>query len=262
MKILGFIFLFFLSIANSFAGNLAPRAEKKIISLRADDWCPYNCDPKSDHPGFLIEIAKMILEPKGYIVDYQLMPWARARAEAGDGKIDGIVGAFYSDAPGFSFPSEALGLATNCFYTLKDSKWVFKSVSDLEHIVMGAIQGYTYDESIDNYIRKYQSDQKRVDLVHGDGILVLQNLEKLMRHRIGTFIEDKNVLHYQMNTHSKTEGVREAGCLLNQKVFIAFSPKLKIGKDLAQMLSDGFKKLRSSGQLKRILKIYGARDWY
>ena len=31
------------------------------ISLRADLWCPYTCDPQAKNPGFMIEIAKEIL---------------------------------------------------------------------------------------------------------------------------------------------------------------------------------------------------------
>ena len=29
-----------------------------VISIRADPWCPYNCDPKDERSGFMVEIAK------------------------------------------------------------------------------------------------------------------------------------------------------------------------------------------------------------
>ena len=54
-----------------------------VITLRADEWCPYNCQPKSQNPGFIIEIAETVFKKAGHTIDYQVMPWARPRSETG-----------------------------------------------------------------------------------------------------------------------------------------------------------------------------------
>ena len=73
------------------------------ITLRADIWDPYNGDPASDQPGFVIEVAKAVFEKAGYTVDYQVEGWSwdRSVEEAKKGNIDGIVGAAKSEAPDF-----------------------------------------------------------------------------------------------------------------------------------------------------------------
>jgi len=45
------------------------------VSLRADFWCPFNCEPDAARPGFMVEIAPYALGSKyGHTVDYQIMP--------------------------------------------------------------------------------------------------------------------------------------------------------------------------------------------
>lgn len=63
--------------------------EKSIgdeITLRADEWCPYNCAPDADKKGFMVDIATAVFEEAGHKVDYKLMPWARAVADTKEGK--------------------------------------------------------------------------------------------------------------------------------------------------------------------------------
>ncbi len=50
----------------------------ETITLIADEWCPYNCDPESDYPGYIVEIANAIYKVAGYQVQYQNVPWSRA----------------------------------------------------------------------------------------------------------------------------------------------------------------------------------------
>jgi polar amino acid transport system substrate-binding protein len=69
------------------------------ITVRADTWMPYNGEPNSDRPGYCIEMLKVIFEPMGYKIDYQIEPWTRATANAEAGKIDAIIGAAINDCP-------------------------------------------------------------------------------------------------------------------------------------------------------------------
>ena len=64
-------------------------AKEKII-LAADMWCPYNCEPDSKNPGFLIEMAKIIFEEHDIEIEYRLMPWSKALDAVKNGSIHAI----------------------------------------------------------------------------------------------------------------------------------------------------------------------------
>ncbi|MBT5829568.1 MAG: hypothetical protein HOH77_05165, partial [Candidatus Latescibacteria bacterium] len=56
-----------------FLATIQQSAHADEITLVADTWCPYSCDPSSDQPGILIEVAKIILEQAGHTVVYKEM---------------------------------------------------------------------------------------------------------------------------------------------------------------------------------------------
>lgn len=118
------------------------------ITLRADEWCPYNCTPNSSQIGYMIEIAKEIFESAGHQIDYQTLNWARAIEETRAGKFNGIVGAAKGDAPDFIFPTEALGVSVNAFVTGKDNSWTFTGIESLNGKTLGVIRNYSYGDTI------------------------------------------------------------------------------------------------------------------
>ena len=131
--------------------SVAPGLAGDTITLRADIWDPYNGDPASDQPGFMIEVARKVFEKAGYTVDYQVdgWTWERSLEEAKKGSIDGIVGAAKSDAEDFVFPSEALCRQRMSFLVKKGNAWRFSGVDSLSSIRLGVISGYAYDDDID-----------------------------------------------------------------------------------------------------------------
>ena len=57
------------------------------------------------------------------------------------------------------------------------------------------------------------------------------------------------------------ERVREAVCVDELMLYIAFSPQLPKAKEYARILSEGMNELRASGELQAILSQYGLTDW-
>lgn len=45
---------------------------KKKVVLGADEWCPYNCTPGSNQPGYVVELAKAIFEKRAMISNIKL----------------------------------------------------------------------------------------------------------------------------------------------------------------------------------------------
>ncbi len=230
------------------------------ISLSSDLWCPYACESNSSSPGFMVEIAKVILEGEGHKVNYTTINWARAVSETKTGKFAGIIGASRADVVGFVLPSVPTGFNSNYFWVIKDNNWSYKDVKSLSGKKIGLINSYSYGNEIDNEVQKKNPNY----------IIVSGNdaLKKLIRmtdiKRLDGFVENPNVLNYllkdmpEFKNHFKIVSKNVAN---DPDLFVAFSPSNPNSKKYAQLISDGMSNLRKSGKLKTILSKYGVSDW-
>lgn len=230
------------------------------VTLRADIWCPYNCEPHSERPGFLIEIAKSVFEKAGHTINYELLNWSRAILETRKGEYDAIIGAYRGDAPDFIFPENELAVSQICFYTKKENKWEYTGLDSLSTVTVGVINDYSYGDLLDPYIKEYERNHERVQISSGDNALE-KNFSKLIKDRITTFLEDQMVMGYFLRKNDQSDLIRKAGCLKGENVYIAFSPVNPKSKEYADLLSQGVQELRESGKLKIILDSYGVTDW-
>ena len=67
-----------------------PRAHAEQILIAADRWCPFNCEPGPELPGFMVEVAQRVFAKQGYDVKYIEMNWSRAIQEARKGNVNAI----------------------------------------------------------------------------------------------------------------------------------------------------------------------------
>ncbi len=77
----------------------------ETITLAADVWCPFNCNPGGDPPGYMVEVAKAVFEPRGHTVTYRVLPWARAVAFPGGETLPASSGHIKRTSPTSSFPT-------------------------------------------------------------------------------------------------------------------------------------------------------------
>ncbi|MGH1482399.1 MAG: substrate-binding periplasmic protein [Geminicoccales bacterium] len=232
-----------------------------VVTLRADEWCPYNCVPGSDRPGYMIEIAQEVFGRAGHQVDYQVLNWMRSIAEARNGRHTAIVGAINEEAPDFVYPSEAIGMLSDGFVVRKGTKFHYTGQDSFDGLTIGIIRGYDYHDLIDAYIKKHSSDRTRVQFTTGDDALE-QNLKKLAAGRIDVVIDDQNVLNLAIQEFGLSHLLEIAGNDgAPEPAHIAFSPADDKAAEYAMLLADGIKDLRASGRLAEILGRYGLVDW-
>lgn len=240
---------------------LAARAE--VIRLRADAWCPYNCDPGSDRPGYMIEIARAAFAAAGHTVDYRTLNWGRTIAEARAGRVDGVVGAGRTDVPDFVLPGLPLGRFVAGFAVRRGTTFAYEGPKSFEGRVLGAIVGYTYDPEIDAYLQAHLHDRARVEFTAGEGAL-RQNLLKLVNGRLDLVVEDVNVIRMTLRDAGLEDAVVVAGNLPREErdnLYIAFSPASPRAADHAALLTRGVAAMRADGRLAAILARYGLKDW-
>lgn len=232
-----------------------------VITLRADIWEPYNCDPGAAKPGFMIDVAKAIFTKAGYEVDYQAKGWTwdRSIEEARNGRIDAIVGAYHNDAPDFVFPEETFITQRMTFFVKKGNPWRYAGVDSLAKIKLGVISGYAYEESITAYVKK-NANQGMVQVINKANALEL-NIKKLVAGRIDVTIEDAAVFTTKVAALGLDGQIEEAGAVgFPDNATIAFSPARESSKKYAEILSQGLKEMRTSGALKELLDKYGLKD--
>jgi len=236
--------------------------EPHIITLRADPSCPSNCDPDSDHPGYDVELAKIIFGAAGYEVDYRLLSWSRTLVEVRNSTIDGFIAGIKEDAPDFIFPEEPAGVLVNAFAIRKGTNWKWTGPESLKGKVFGYIPDYQYFPALKSYIEAHANDPKLVQ-----GVAMMNagelNLRKLAVGRIDVTSDDMIQLQYEINQLKLSDQLEviDAGVGAPVPDYIAFGPNNPRAHKLAHLWDEGIRRLRKSGELKQILDRYGIKDW-
>lgn len=229
----------------------------RTIVIAADPWCPHNCDADSDVEGYMVDIAREILEAEGYNVEYVNLSWARALQLTREGHMDAVVGAFVTDAPDFVFPDVPLGRSQMTFFTHAENDWNYQGPDSLKDQTLLAINGYSYTEELDQYIREYRGSQGRVWILSGPAPLD-RAIQLLNQRRTDVLVEDHDVMAWALkDSMAGTSNPREAGQLNETEVYIAFSPAKPDAKELARVLTEGTHRLRKNGRIDQIMKKYG-----
>jgi len=239
-----------------------PSNDPHVITLRADPSCPSNCDPDSDHPGYDVEIAQEIYGAAGYKVDYRLLSWSRTLIEVRNGVIDGFLAGIKDDAPDFVFPEEPGGTLINAYAVRKGSHWKWTGTASLEGKILGFIPDYQYFPELKSYIDAHAKDPKAVQ-----GVAMMNanelNLRKLAVGRIDVTFDDMTVLQYLTASLKLADKLDVVDPHISAPVpnYIAFGPSNPRAHELARLWDEGIRRMRKTGELKRILDRYGIQDW-
>ncbi len=240
----------------------APAATADTISIRADEWLPYNGATSRNPAGYMIEMADAIAKANGHTIDYRTMPWKDALEATRKGDHDCVVGALKSDAEGFAFAAKPWGKSQNAFYGLNDSAWKFESLDSLSNVRLAVIEGYSYTEELDAYIAKYKADPKRIVMVKPIGRAIVNMISQVSNKRADVLIDDVNVVMNAVIKLELNDRIVQLG-VANQpnEIYVACTPANPKGKKYADMFSAGTEQLRKSGQLDAMLRKYLVPDW-
>ena len=226
------------------------------ITIVGDPWCPYNCTSQKN-PGFLVKLAKTIFEKSGHTIEYSVVPWKRAKLGIVSGFYDGIIGMAKNEDTEklYVFPTLEMAESQFCFYVAKDSQWKYIGMPSLKNERLGVINGYGYGAEgtpIANYL-KNNIDTTQVQTVSGDQPLT-QLIKMILLGRLSVIIEDSMVMEYTLAQMAYQSRLKKVGCLENvDKVHIAFSAKNPRSDRYAEILSNGIKELKNTGEYGRIV---------
>jgi polar amino acid transport system substrate-binding protein len=242
-------------VAMLIAGSAA--AQEKSVAIAADPWCPHTCSAKDVRPGYMIEVARQAFTDRGWRVTYKTAAWSRVMHDVKAGKIDGAVGALRGESAGMTLHAEPLGRQSNVFVVRADDPWTLQGLVSVKGRVVGSIKDYSYSEEIDDWLA---GGHTQVQALGGENALG-RNLQKLLSGRVDVVVEDEAVLLHTIKAGGLADKVRVAGRMPGGDLFIAFTSAEHRGARMAEVLDQGIRDMRSSGQLRRILDGYGLKDW-
>jgi len=232
--------------------------DDKTLSVVADSWCPYNCDPTSKYAGYIVEILHAVFEPAGYQIKYNKTPWTRAIQGTRNGKYDIIIGAYRSDAPDFIFPKNPVGASQNVMARRKNDPWTYRGVGSLKDQAIAIVDGYSFGEELDVYLNN--SDHNVIKL-HGEDAL-RRALNMIRGATLHGVLDDANVLSYKIVDQGLEAVIALSNPIGDKKaVFVAFAPNIATSLERAKIFDEGLMALRSSGALDKILSRYQLEDW-
>jgi len=248
--------LYLIIIALCGAATIGRSAE--TLRIRADTWMPFNGDPKSQTPGYVVELLKIIFEPRDITVDYQNQPWADALKAAGHSEIDGVIGASRIEAAQLIVPEECIAVTKIGLFVLKGNPWRYQNMGSIESVRIGAIDAYDYWEALDGYIGK--STAPKVTILKGDTPLK-DGIAKLRAGEIDIMPETISVFTWELKSEALSiSDFRIAYIHEGDDAFVAFAPNAA-GKRHAAIFDEGIRRMRANGQLAKILAKYGLDDW-
>ena len=247
------IFSFFLLIGFVCTNPLLSGAPA-VLRIRADSWMPFNGDPVGEKPGYVVELLREIFEPRGVKIDYQIMPWAAAVKAAETGEIDGIIGANRKEAAKLVVGRESIAEPKFALFVRAAASWKYESLRSLQGVKLGAIEGYNYWESLDDYLRK--APPAAIKLYSGDTPLI-GALADLSSGKIDVLVESVVVFYWAAkSTGAAAKDFRMAYSQQTDPLYVAFSATAN-GRKAAQAFDEGLRELKRNGRLAAILDKYG-----
>lgn len=215
---------------------------------------PFNGDPAAEKPGYVVEILREVFVPAGIKVDYQIAPWAGALKAAEAGEIDGIIGANKKEAAHLVTGQESIAEPKFALFVRRNSSWRYESLRSLKGMKLGAIEGYTYWDSIDGYLKKVRPPS--VTFYTGETPLV-QALADLSSGKIDVMVESVVVFYWAAKSAGRPASeFRIAYSEQSEPLYVAFSPTAE-GREFARIFDAGVRAMKTRGRYDAILEKYG-----
>lgn len=222
----------------------------QVLSIRADEWCPYNCDPSGKEKGYVIEILESMASKHQLKLDYQIMPWSRSLNEARSGKVDMVIGAVDGDREGLIF-SEPIGRDSECVFAIKGSP--IKSIEDLNQFSsIGTVIDYVYSEEVMTWIT---ANPQKIQPVGGDNPLE-SNFKKVLGGRISALLENQAVGNHYLNLNPDFNKIKSIGCLAGSLMYVAFSKSKPDSQKYVNLLNKTLIEMKKTGEFKKLLQKY------
>lgn len=237
-------------------------ASAQTLVVAADTWCPYNCEPKTSKPGYVVELLRTAYSAIGISVDYRVLPWTRALLNTKAGNIGAVIAANQKEVAEYQLiiGSEPIGMVRGCVFVPSSSSFKYRSIQDLDGLTsVGVVGGTVYQNAFGDWLGRPENRPKIHEIFADDASA--RRAVMMIRGRLDGIFEDYTEMAYVLKTNGLQSQIISAGCQNPSPLYVAFSAKHPRGQDLVAALDMEIRKMRKSGSLQVILTKYGLEDW-
>jgi len=241
------------------AFGMAAAAQADTITITADEWCPYNCTPGSDKPGYVVELAQKIYGDAGHEVKYKTMPWQRALKAGARGQVNGVIAvSFQPETEKMVLPEEPIVQYQIKAVTAKDSDWEYTGPDSLGDRRVAVLDGYNYGDA---FMKWMENNQDQIVTNRGDAALE-RSLEMVKSGRVAMTLDGQYVLRHTINQAGLSDSVEFSGTVGDSvPLYLGFSKKAGNAEEYAKLWTEGIQRMRENGTLQPILDKYQVDDW-
>ncbi len=231
------------------------------LQVASDEWCPFNCKPADDKPGYVIELLQAIFAEEG--IDYRVLPWKRAVLQIQRGETAAGIGATKdtAEAEKLQIGQESIGDISDCLFVPANSAVRYQGrADDLNSLNrVGVALGYTYSAGFAEWLDR-PANKVKVFTASGDDPAAF-NLRKLSAGALDGVIETEAVMNYMLLKNGLVKQFVSVGCDTPTPIYVAFGPNNIQSDTLVKQFDQGIAELRKTGRLAEILARYGLKDW-
>ena len=225
-------------------------AAEKSLTIAAFDYKPFVNEDSEGH-GYIAEIATAALQRAGYDAEYYFAPLKRALALAEQGKVDGVLGAYYAEErTSYLEYSEPMGDIRVNFFRRADKNIAYTQLSDLTPYTIGVLSGTSL-------VAALQKDGLQAEEANGN----LNNLKKLLVGRIDLFVGTTEWILYDLRANF-SQAEQDQIMVLDppyqiQQVYFTTAKKKENSAQIIKDFNDGLKQIKADGTYQAILEKHG-----
>ena len=225
----------------------------ETFKVSTENYAPYIIASGGKVSGVFTELLDASLKQNGHVVQYEVVPWARATAMADAGEVAATAPWFKTvEREAIYVFSDPIVNATNKIFIKKGGKVPAgldpENYANFKPYKFGGTNGYWYEAG-------FKKAGVPLEMVTKDD----QNVQKLQADRIDAFITDELVgwslikqlfpgKESEFATVDKPEGVSPLHIIANKK----FAGSAKF----IEAVNDGLKKIKASGDYDKIVAKY------
>ncbi|WNO09513.1 transporter substrate-binding domain-containing protein [Teredinibacter sp. KSP-S5-2] len=247
LKKIGLFLTFFCQSSVIFAVE-----QLKIASI---DWCPQLCS-SGEQEGYVKDIVKLIFKDSPYQVQITDYPWSRSILLVRNGDAHALLSPAKAEAPSLLYPQHEVGTQRMCFFTHGRSSWQYTGVSSLNNQQIGIAT----DTSVEELNAFIANNKRQFQFMPYTGTYVQKSVRKLIQGRMDAFLFTRNTTLYELSKLKAQDQIREAGCVSEANIYMAFSPDNKQREKIEKMMvffDLKMRELKARGEIEKIMQNYG-----
>ncbi len=249
----GLIFLFLVLAA---AYPIKTAAGERL-PMGTFEFPPFNHTEAGEVTGAGTTVVKIILKRMGYTPEITSYPWKRTLEMADEGEIAGLF-TFTANARrrNSNYLTQPIATIYDVLFKRKGDAITWNAITDLEHKIIGATDGYNYAPV---FLQPMRDGRLKVDLIAAKNPELL-HLKKIVAGRIDLAICEINLCSHIIRKNAPEFDAMDH---IDKKIgpvrnfYAGFSKKWPGSKQLVVRFDEELQKMKRSGELQKILSQFG-----